>query len=67
MLYEVTREELERANLLYLVHGQTRQVWEPIKQVYIWHITDHQATICMLANIGRIITDDLAYKSVDNK
>lgn len=55
MLYEVSREELERANLLHLVIGQTRQVWEPIKQVYIWHTDDHQATVCMLAGIGRIL------------
>lgn len=63
MLFEVTREELERANLIHLVHGQTRQVWEPIKQVYIWHTDDHQATVCMLAGIGRVLSE----LSVDNK
>ena len=56
-LLEVTHQELVSANLLHLLQPGTHH--DVILEIYIWHVTEPQALICMLAGIGRILDNSV--------
>ncbi len=59
---KVTRQELVEAGLDWLLDN-SRPTANYLTEIYLWDLTEHAATICLLAGIGEI----LGNKDVDIK
>lgn len=60
----VSRQELVEANLEYLINSQTEYTKKSAvhngsyviaSEMYYWHSTEKEATLCLLAGIGKIL------------
>lgn len=57
-ILQVAKYELEQANLTYLIKQPPNYSFELVSEMYYWDTSEKEATLCLLAGIGRILDNN---------
>jgi hypothetical protein len=56
-ILQVTKQELVEAKLEYILVDPQKFAYELVSENYFWHTDQPEATLCMLAGIGKVLID----------